>query len=57
VVTAQANPWYGYKRIAVICRRAQQRVKNREAYRVMKEHGLLQKRRPRKAELHRASKL
>jgi transposase InsO family protein len=54
---AQANPWYGYKRIAVMCRRARQPVKNREAHRVMKDHGLLQKRRPRKAELYQASKL
>ena len=54
---AKANPWYGYKRIAVMCRRAKRRVKNREAYRVMKDHGLLQKRLPRKAELYQASKL
>ena len=54
---AIANPWYGYKRIAVMCRRVGKRVKNREAYRVMKKHHLLQKRRCRKAELHQASKL
>jgi len=54
---AKANPWYGYKRIAVMCRRAGRRVKNRQAYRVMKKHHLLQKRRCRKAELHQASKL
>lgn len=54
---AADNPWYGYKRIAVMCRRAQQGVKNREAYRAMKEHGLLQKRLPRQAELYQASKL
>lgn len=54
---AEANPWYGYKRIAVMCRRTKQRVKNRQAYRVMKDHGLLQKRLPRKAELYQASKL
>jgi putative transposase len=54
---ARANPWYGYKRIAVMCRRAGQRVKNRDAYRVMKAHGLLHKRRRRAAELYQASKL
>ena len=54
---ATNNPWYGYKRIAVMCRRAKQRVKSREAYRIMKDHGLLQKRLPRKAELYQASKL
>jgi putative transposase len=54
---ARANPWYGYKRIAVMCRRVGQRVKNREAYRVMKEHGLLQRRLPAKPELYQAAKL
>lgn len=42
---AEANPWYGYKRIAVMCRRAGHAVTNRQAYRVMRRHGLLQKRR------------
>jgi len=54
---ALTNPWYGYKRIAVMCRRAGQRVKNRDAYRVMKAHDLLHKRRRRVAELYQASKL
>lgn len=54
---AQANPWYGYKRIAVMCRREGQAVKNRDAYRVMKAHGLLQRRTRRPAELYQASKL
>ena len=54
---ARVNPWYGYKRIAVMCRRAGQRVKTRDAYRVMKAHGLLHKRRRRAAELYQASKL
>jgi transposase InsO family protein len=54
---ALANPWYGYKRIAVMCRRAGQRVKNREAYRVMKQHRLLQRRRSREVELYQAAKL
>ena len=54
---ATANPWYGYKRIAVMCRRAAQDVKDREAYRVMREHGLLQKRKTRQAEVYQAAKL
>ena len=40
VEMATTNPWYGYKRIAVMCRRSGARVKNREAYLVMKRHGL-----------------
>ena len=54
---ATANPWYGYKRIAVMCRRAGQAVKDREAYVVMKDHGLLQKRKTRRAEVYQAAKL
>ena len=54
---ATANPWYGYKRIAVMCRRAGQKVKNRQAYQVMKQFGLLRKPLARKAELHQAQKL
>ena len=54
---AIANPWYGYKRIAVMCRRAGQPVTNRQAYRVMKDAGLLHKRVCREAELYQAAKL
>jgi transposase InsO family protein len=57
VTMATANPWYGYKRIAVMCRRAGQAVKDREAYVVMRDQKLLHKRRPRDAELHQAAKL
>ena len=57
VEMATANPWYGYKRIAVMCRRAGQAVKDREAYVVMRDHGLLQKPQPRRAELYQAAKL
>ena len=57
VAMAELNPWYGYKRIAVMCRRAGKKVRNREAYRVMREEGLLQKRRSSKAELYQAAKL
>jgi len=54
---ALANPWYGYKKIAVMCRRAGQRVKNRQAYQVMEELGLLHKPICRTAELYQAAKL
>mgnify|MGYP001596755728 FL=1 len=54
---AKDNPWYGYKRIAVMCRRNGDPVKNRDAYKVMKKHGLLQKRRYPKAEAYQAAKL
>ena len=54
---ATVNPWYGYKRIAVMCRRAGQAVADRHAYVVMREAGLLQKPRPREPELYQAAKL
>ena len=57
VAMATTNPWYGYKRIAIMCRRAGQAVKDREAYVVMKDHGLLQKRKTRRAEVYQAAKL
>jgi transposase InsO family protein len=57
VAMATDNPWYGYKRIAVMCRRAGQAVTNRHAYRVMKDHGLLHARRPKAPELHQAARL
>ena len=37
VTMAAANPWYGYKRIAVMCRRAGHDVTNRQCYRVMQK--------------------
>jgi transposase InsO family protein len=54
---AEANPWYGYKRIAVMCRRVGLQVTNRQVYRVMKKHDLLQKRKARPAALYQAAKL
>jgi len=57
VTMATENPWYGYKRIAVMCRRAGTAVTNRQAYRVMKDHGLLQKPKTRWAEVHQTAKL
>lgn len=57
VQMAGDNPWYGYQRIAVMCRRADWPVTDRAAYSVMAEHDLLQKRRCNQAELYQASKL
>jgi putative transposase len=57
ILTAERYPWYGYQKIAVICRRAGHKVKNRHAYRVMDEHGLLHRRRPSSAEIYQAAKL
>ena len=57
VAMATQNPWYGYKRIAVMCRRAGQKVTNRQCYRVMKARGLLQKRKARAAEIYQTLKL
>ena len=54
---ALANPWYGYKRIAVMCRRIGQGVTNKQAYKVMKAEKLLHKRKPRAAALYQAAKL
>lgn len=54
---ARANPWYGYKRIAVMCRRAGQAVRDRHAYAVMRGAGLLHKPRPREPELYQAARL
>jgi len=54
---ATDNPWYGYQRIAVMCRREEEPVTDRQAYRVMREQDLLHKRRPYEAEVYQASKL
>jgi transposase InsO family protein len=54
---ALAYPWWGYKRIAVICRRQGLAVSNRFVYRVLKAADLLQRRRPRSAELYQAARL
>lgn len=57
VKMATENPWYGYQRIAVMCRREDEPVTDRQTYRVMREHDLLHKPRPYKAEIYQASKL
>ncbi len=53
---AEQYPWWGYKRIAVIARRLAIGVTNKQASKVMKEAGLLQKRRVRQAELYQAAR-
>jgi transposase InsO family protein len=58
VKMAEGNPWYGYKRIAVMCRRAKVKVSNRQVFNVMKDRDLLRKKkRSRDAELHQTAKL
>ena len=54
---AQQYPWWGYKRIAVVARRAGWRVSNKVVYRLFKAAGLLQKPRARQAELYQAARL
>ncbi len=54
---AKQFPWWGYKRLAVVLRRAGQRVTDRFVYRVLKAAGLLIKRRSRDIELYQAAKL
>lgn len=54
---AREYPWWGYKRIAVVARRAGVEVSNKQVYKVMKAAGLLQKRRVRNAELYQAARL
>jgi len=38
---ARAFPWYGYKKIALICQRLDEPIAVRKVYRIMKEAGLL----------------
>ena len=54
---ALAYPWWGYKRLAVVCRRSGLAVSNRFVYRVLKAAGLLQRRRVRTAELYQTARL
>jgi len=54
---AKQFPWWGYKRLAVVLRRAGEAVTNRFVYRVLKAAGLLLKKRSRDAELYQAAKL
>jgi transposase InsO family protein len=54
---AQQYPWWGYKRLAVVLRRAGEAVTNRFVYRVLKAAGLLLRRRRRDVELYQAARL
>jgi len=54
---AWAYPWWGYKKIAVVCRRLGCSVSNRFVYKVLKAAGLLQRLRPWAAELYQAARL
>lgn len=56
-VIAISRPVYGYKKIAIVCRRFDATVTNREVYKVMKAGGLLRKKRKRAVELYQSSKL
>ena len=57
VACAERYPWWGYKRIAVVCRRNGLRVSNKVVYRVMRDADLLQRRRVRQAELYQTARL
>lgn len=50
-------PWYGYKRIAVMCRRCGFAVSDRKAYRIMKKLKLLHRPKSRDAEIYQARRL
>ena len=52
------NPWYGYKKMAVICRQQGLNLSDRQVYRLMKKHGLLlSKKRRNKGEKHQSQRL
>ena len=57
IKTADKYPQWGYKKIAIVCRRTDGSVRDRAVYKVFKKNNLLQKPKPRQAELHQASKL
>jgi transposase InsO family protein len=57
MASARTYPWWGYKKIAVVCRRHGHDVSTRQAYKVFRKHHLFQKRLPREAELYQAAKL
>jgi transposase InsO family protein len=50
LTVAQAFPWYGYKKIALICQRLDEPVPQRRVYRILKEAGLLHRLQARIAE-------
>ena len=54
---AQQYPWWGYKRLAIVLRRAGHMVSKKFVHAVFKAEGLMQKRRATKAELYQSAKL
>lgn len=52
-----SHPWYGVRRIAVMCRRCGFDVKRWQAYEIMKSYHLLQSRRKPKGAIYQAAKL
>ena len=54
---AERYPWWGYKRVAIVMRRAGIEVSKKFVRAVYKAEGLMQKRRPSKAELYQSAKL
>ncbi len=54
---ARKYPWWGYKRLAVVLRRAGHAVGKKFVHAVFKAEGLLQRRRATKAELYQSAKL
>jgi transposase InsO family protein len=57
VAFAGKYPWWGYKRLAIVLRRAGHAVSKKFVHAVFKAEGLMQKRRATKAELHQSAKL
>ena len=57
VAFATRFPWWGYKRLAVVMRRADITVSTRFVQRVFRAEGLFQTRKATQAELHQARKL
>ena len=54
---AHQYPFWGSKRMAVICRRDGYNVSNNKTYRIFQLHHLLTKKKPRDAEIYQAAKL
>jgi hypothetical protein len=50
-------PWYGYKKIAVMCHHAHQAMTDCDAYTVMRDHGLLHKPRSHVVEAYQTARL
>ena len=55
--TSESYPWYGYQKIAVICRRTDPSITDRQSYQVMRMYDLLHKPVVRAAAVHQTRKL